>query len=107
MYTQGKWEVIEDSVHLIIRGGSGGYNLAFLYPIDGEQEKANAKLIASAPDLLAACEVIMQAESTPSSTTLSRRDCAGTENQGDKPWQRVAPVTENFNEIAQRKSASS
>ena len=83
-YTKGPWKMVEhitgkDIVHLDIRPMSENRNLAYctvamggaineIVPLPTEESKANANLIASAPELLETLERIYDAQFNPKKT---------------------------------------
>ena len=71
-HTPGPWELAwEDGKHGVIGQTTGGKLVAIVgnNPDDGrnDERKANARLIAAAPDLLAACEAVLKWAETPQS----------------------------------------
>jgi len=58
-HTQGKWEVVNgaNTFYIIYKGDQTIYLAKTIS--DSKQDKANAKLIASAPDLLEACKLFL------------------------------------------------
>jgi hypothetical protein len=67
-HTPGPWRVIEDRpsrlggmahVRLSVSVGTDEWTIADVFNIDTPERQANAHLIAAAPELLAACEMLL------------------------------------------------
>lgn len=63
-HTRGPWKLQPFRDVRCIPIGPGGSQVAHVYGDDEDQTKANANLIAAAPDLLQACELMFESVKT-------------------------------------------
>jgi hypothetical protein len=74
-HTPGPWELVEhEHEPAEIRGSETGLQLAHVFCTDHDFGKANAKLIAASPELLAACELVAGCRTNSNDTIDALRE---------------------------------